>query len=368
MLRPLLAFATLSVAAFLLAPTVTSVGKGVEDLHIEREMPWSLWKWYRIPPPENIVPPDCDYQRHAVESEVTKWPATIRKNETFVLLGHVVRKDSRAGVPGIPVDLFLNATKEEPGEFLGSTSTDGGGRFRLETKVPHDLEATHYHLVAHSHQKQVDCQIWRESWSDPELDVTARTRIVLDLPEKVVIGRNLTVAGRVIDEAGGPVRNANVSLTVEGKPLQVVTDGMGAFRHEMRVERTGDVDVKAAFAATKYYGGSEAADSVAVVPEDVVLRSADGHEAFTLTRSRETTLLGEVLLAPEVKRGEVTVDFGGLKLATCAGCPPTGTMRVAPDAGGNFTLTLYAAPDQPPGAHRIAVSGGGLKQTHAFNT
>lgn len=368
MLRPLLAFATLAVAAFLLAPTVASVGKGVEDLHIEREMPWSIWKWYKIPPPESIVPPDCDYQRYNVESEVTKWPARIRKNESFILHGHVIRSDTKHGAPGIPVDLFLNATKEEPGEFLGATTTDGSGRFTLETKVPHDLDAAHYHLVAHSLQKQVDCRIWRESWSDPELEVTARTRIALDLPEKVVIGRNLTVAGQVIDEAGGPVRNGNVTLTIEGKEHHVVTDGAGWFSHPMRVNGTGDIDVKAVFAETKYYGGSQAEGSVAIVPEDVVLRNAEGQEAFTLVRSRENVLTGEILVAPDVRAGEATVAFQGVKLATCPACPATESVRVTPGENGTFTLTLYPAPDQPLGPVGLRVTGGGLKDPHAFNT
>lgn len=367
MLRPLLAFVTLAVAAFLLAPTVQSVGKGVEDLHIEREMPWSLWKWYRIPPPESIVPPDCDYQRYETESEVVKWPQRITKNESFTVLGHVLRKETRSGVGGIRVELFLNATKEEPGEFLGSTSTDGSGRFTLETKVPHDLDASHYHLVAHSFQKQVDCHIWRESWSDPEMEVTSRTRVVFEMPERVVVGRNLTVAGRVLDEVGGPVRNGNVTLTVEGKSIPVVTDGGGAFSYTMTVNQTDDVDVKASYAATKYYAGSEATGKVEVVPEDVVLKDEEGRESLVLTRSRENVLMGEVLVGPAVKGGDLTLSFDNLSVSTCATCPAAREVKVTPAEDGTFTVTVFVAPDQAPGLHRIAMTGAGLKNPHSAN-
>ena len=367
-LRPLLAFATLSVAAFLLAPTVSSVGRGVEDLHIVREMPWSIWKWYEIPPPESILPPDCDYARHDMVSEVTKWPQRITKNESFTIGGYVVRADNKQGVASIKVDLFLNATKEAPGEFLGSASTDGAGRFAVETKVPHDLDATKYHLVAHSLQKQVDCKIWRESWSDPEMEVTAKTRIVWDLPARVVLGRNMTVAGRVLDEVGGPVRNGNVTLVVEGQTLRLTTDGIGAFSHVMRVNDTGDVDVTATFDSTKYYGASSSTASVPVVPEDVQVDGADAPLGVLLTRSRETVVTGTVLVGGAARPGEVQLAFEGLKVSSCADCPAASAVKVTPDENGTFSVPVWVASDQAPGAHRLTVTGGGLKQTHAFNS
>lgn len=367
MLRPLLAFATLAVAAFLLAPTVSSVGKGVEDLHIVREMPWSIWKWYEIPPPDTLIPPDCDYKRHDMVSEVTKWPARITKNETFTIGGYVARADNKQGVANIKVDLFLNATKEEPGEFIGSASTDGQGRFTLPTKIPHDLDATKYHLVAHSLQKQVDCQIWRESWSDPEMEVTAKTRLVWEMPTRVVLGRNVTVAGRLLDEVGGPVRGANLTLTVEGKPLRVTTDGQGGFSHVTRVNDTGHLDVSAAFEATKYYGASQASHRVPVVPEDVQVDGADAPLGVVLTRSRETILTGTVLVGGVDRPGEVLVTFEGLRVAPCEGCPAAGSLKVTPGADGMFSAPVFVASDQPAGKHRFSVSGGGLKQNHTFN-
>ena len=58
MLRPVVAFLALAAAAFLLAPTVASVHRGVEDLDIRRTMPWQIWKWDRDPTPPELPIPD----------------------------------------------------------------------------------------------------------------------------------------------------------------------------------------------------------------------------------------------------------------------------------------------------------------------
>lgn len=361
MLRPLLAFLTLAVAAFVITPTVATVGKGVEDLHIDRPMPWSLWKWYEIPPPEDILPPDCDYERLNIESEVTEWPARIDKNTTFRLAGHAWRVDTKTSTAGIKVDLFLNETKEEPGIPLGTAETDSNGKFVVSARIPQDLGATKYHLVAHSLEKQVGCRIYKESWSDPEMEVTARTRIVLDLPERVVVGNNLTFVARVLDEVGGPVRLANVTLDVNGTKLKVVTDSAGEYRYDRVVNGTDDIEVRASFAATQYYGASTGEGLVKVVPEDVVLGD------FRFVRSRENEIAGRVFLAPTLRGGNLTLTFEGTRVASCPTCAPASTLTVPTDAEGSFTAKVFVPPTETPGTVRFTVSGGGLKDAYPFN-
>jgi len=108
LLRPILAFLTLTFAAFLLAPTVASVHDRVTALHFDRSLPWELFKWTDEPTP-TIPLPDCGRRDRHLYSEITQWPAKIKKDEPFTLRGFVgSEEDAREGVRAIDIDIFLN--------------------------------------------------------------------------------------------------------------------------------------------------------------------------------------------------------------------------------------------------------------------
>lgn len=361
MLRPVLAFLTLGLAAFLLAPTVTSVGKGVEDLNFVRPMPWSLWKRDDTPAPEGLQPPDCDYRKRDAESEITKWPERMTKGEPLSLAGYVRAVDDKKGVRDVEVELFLNETKELPGILLGRTTTLSDGTFRYEGRVPPDAGATKYHLVAHSLARTIGCHTFRESWSDPEMEVTSKTELLLSLPERAILGQNYTVTGQLLDEVGGPVRGANVTVALGDERLKVKTNALGSFSIEATVTNEDDILVHAVFAATTYYGGADAEGSIDVVPEDVILSGLDA------TRSQPVEAKGRVLMGKDAQRGPIALRFEGIRVATCPTCEPTSTLHATPNETGVFNVTFTVPPTQPPGPFAVVISEGGLRGLHRSN-
>lgn len=366
MLRPILAFLTICLAAFLLAPTVASVRDGVEGLDIHREMPWRIWKWNSDPSPPVIIPPDCDHEEKALYSEVTEWPARIQKDQVFRLGGLVIVADgSQLGVGDIQVDLFLNETKTEPGVPLGTVVTASDGYFELQGKVPFDLQATTYHLVAHALEKRVDCKVYHEHWSDPEMDVLAKTRIVFPEMPRAVVGNDIVIQGALVDVVGAPVRNANVSIHYEGERIAVQTDELGLFRFNHTHDRPGNYTLNAAFAGSKYYEGSRGRGHVIVVEEDVKINGAGG-DGLAWLRSREESLVGDVTLRKGVTPGPLTFTFDGVRVVACAGCEPSDTITVAPDRDGGFVVPLVVPADVTPGPFTLVVSGGGLRDGYQF--
>ena len=360
MLRPLLAFACLALTAFLLAPTVQSVHEQVEDLDIKRDLP-RIWKWGRTEPPTSIIPPLCDHQTRHLFSEVDKWPPRIKKDETFTL-GGFVRVDNAKGmgVGGVTVDLFLNETKELPGVALGTTTTGGDGRFTLTTSVPFDLQATKYHLVAHALEKQDGCIFYVEHWSDPEMEVTSPTTIVLYPVDDAVAGYPFAVRGRLMDSVGAPVRNANVTLSFDGTPRVVQTDAAGEFTTMHNVSSPRKIAYEARYGGSKYYGGSSAEGVIDVGREDLRLDAS----RLDLVRSRASTFGGRVVLPPGTQPQPLTFAFHGVKLSTCAGCPVASTVKVTPASDGTFSVTLFAGAAEPGGPFTANVTGGGLTRPH----
>ena len=357
MLRPLLAFGCLALTAFLLAPTVQSVHEQVEDLDIKRDLP-RLWKWGQ-PEPPTLLPPFCQYDHEQMFSEVDKWPPRIKKDETFTL-GGFVRVDDANGRPvgGVTVDLFLNETKELPGVALGVATTGADGRFTLTTSVPFELQATKYHLVAHALQRQIDCIIYDEHWSDPEMEVTSPTRVILYPVTDAVAGYPFPVRGRVVDSVNAPVRSANLTITFDGVPKSVQTDASGEFTVMHNVSSPREVHYEARFGGTKYYGASSEKGVIDVQRDDLRLDVS----SFELLRSQPATFTGRLVLPPGTKAQPLTFAFDGVKVVACDGCQPTGKVEVKPQADGTFQMRLLARADQDPGAFTVDVTGGGLSE------
>lgn len=366
MLRPILAFLTLCLAAFLLAPTVASVRDGVESLGIHRELPWRIWKWHEDPTPPPILPPDCDKDEKPLYSEVTEWPARIQKDQPFRVGGIVeVNDKNHLGVADIQVELFLNETKTLPGVPLGTAVTASDGHFELHATVPFEIEATRYHLVAHALRKEIDCKIYLEHWSDPEMDVLAKTRIIFAKPPRVVVGNEVNLSGALVDVVGAPVRNANVTVNYEGDILRVRTDERGVFTFNYTHVRPGNYTLSASYGGSKYYDESRGRTFVQVVEEDVRLDNAAG-TGLTWLRSRQETLSGEILLRRGVSGGPVTVTIDGVRVIACPGCEASSTFTVTPDEEGRIRTSIVVPSDVAPGPFRLVVSGGGLRDAYAF--
>ncbi|MFA5861668.1 MAG: carboxypeptidase-like regulatory domain-containing protein, partial [Candidatus Thermoplasmatota archaeon] len=367
MLRPVLAFATLCVAAFVLAPTVASVHSSVEGLRIHRELPWRLWMWDQTPEPPKLVRPDCGPKEFHLVSAVVGWPARIDKNTTFQVTGTVIARETDRGVPGIDVEVFLNATKERPGELLGRTVTSTTGAFAIRAQIPYTLSASRYHIVAHALEYTTGCKHYLDHYSDPEMDVTSNTSIVFDAPGRAVIGHNVSVTGTVVDSVKAPVRDATLSIKLDGQTSRVTTDSSGQFVVLWKATRAGNVTVNAGFTGSKFYTKSEANTTVEIIPEDVEIVGYDAGHTLGIERGANTTFNGTVFLAPGVPRGPLTLTFDGLGVAPCPTCPTRPTMTAQQDAKGGFEFSLLAPSPQSNATFTLTVTGGGLKAPHTFN-
>jgi hypothetical protein len=365
-LRPLLAFATLCVAALVLAPTVASVHDGIESLDIHRTLPWQLFKWRLEPQPPTIGQPACDKKDVVLAIAVTDYPSREDKEAFFTIRGDVVAQGTSRGVPDVGVDVFLNATKAQPGDLVGHATTDAAGAFALTARAPFDLAAEHYHIVAHAIDANRNCVMLRGAWSDPEMDVTSATTIVFDSLPTVIVGHDVNVTGHVLDEVGAPVRNVVVNVTLAGRVVQAATDGEGRFVVPWHADRVGNVTAFARFTGTPYYEPSDASTTFKVVGEDLEIDGVDAAHPLPLVRSQPATIVGHVYLAPGKPYLPVTLAFQGIALSPCAGCAPRSSFTVQPDATGAFALNLTALPPADAANFTFEGSSPSLRETYPF--
>ncbi|GEM_PF-4895967 len=367
MLRPLVAFAALCLVALLLAPTVASVHDQVEALHIKRDNVWHLWKWTDNPqpPPPEACGPMRTYQTAPV---VTVYSTRMAKDQPYTL-GGVVRApdDADKGVMGDRIEVYLNETKTSPGRLLGTATSDARGQWTLSGKLPFSLQASHYHVVAHSLPLREQCKAYGEGWSDPEVDVTSRTHILLEGPFHTVAGRPVLVNGTLLDAVNGPVANQGVRVSAGGQSFTVTTDSDGRFSANLTPSQVGRLTVIAEYGGNPYYSPSSADGELDVLDETITLNGAFPGATLQLVRSTPLEVNGRVYLRAGAAYAPVNLTFSGLLVRACDGCPLSTDVSAPVDADGAFHVTLFADSAQTPGPFGIVAHGGGLRKAPAFN-
>lgn len=357
MLRPLLAFSTLCLAAFLLAPTVASVHDKVEELHVERDFPWDLFEWNPKKPPI----PGCDKATRHLYSEVTQWPTRIEKDEPFSVKGVVQsEEDGRSGVGPVEVHLFLNETKDQEGVEIGKATSGADGVFVLATSVPFDLEASRYHLVAHALEARIDCRRYLEHWSDPEMEIVSDTHIEWDDPGVLVVGKNATLVGHLLDDVDAPVRNATVEFTIDGKTRNVRTSGEGRFSVSYTPTRIGRLPLVAEFKGSQYYDDSRGNVTYDVQEEDIELEIEP-----TFVRSQPTIVSGRIYVAEP--KDTIELRFLGIDVASCETCEPSSNLSIPLSDAGEFRANLTVPSTEKPGVYKLTIAGGGLRKAYVRN-
>lgn len=225
-------------------------------------------------------------------TNITEAPTRIVKGERYFVNGTVETPGDRPA-PGLRIDVFLNETKETPGRLTGAGVTDARGEFSIVARVPRELPARSYQLVARAEDPGAGSVRYIESWSDPEVDVFAPTRFLV--PRLVAaVGFPADVSGRLVDLDNNPVPGASVNWTVAGTPQGALrTDAAGRFSATVRFDSVGERDVSFRFAGGAHHGAATLDATVQVEPGALLLPP----EVPTLARGETGHVIGSVAVA-----------------------------------------------------------------------
>lgn len=321
------------------SPSFPSVTFEPETIHLPLVFP--LPPVLVVPVPRLSGSGGCGLDILATVSNVTEYPKRADKNGTVTIGGTLVDGFGR-GVGDVEIELFLNETKEEPGVLLGRGFSDATGHWTVRGRFPVPLEAQRYHLVAHSLEHEEGCAIYRESWSDPELDLHAGTALSISCPERILVGREERCEVVLRDEVGAPVPSRRVSLAVDSRPIpDATTDGAGRFTFPVKFDAPGTHFVSARYAGDKHYGASEATREVTVVEALVELQST----TITVSPGGKATLRGQVVSFRALPPGPLALDAAGFDAPRAV---PYGS-------DGRFEVTVSVPPGTPVGERTLTL-------------
>ena len=226
-------------------------------------------------------------------TNITESPDRVVKGERYLVRGVVQGPEGR-GVPGAKIDVFLNETKDTPGKLTGAGVSRSDGSFEVEARVPKELAARSYQLVARATDGAIGNVRFAESWSDPPVDVFTPTRFAF--PElRAAVGFPANISGRLLDVDGNAVAGELVNWSLEGLAQQPVrTDARGGFIVRVNFTTTGERIVAFAYAGDDRHHGPAFANASVQVDRGAILLPS---EAARIDRGHVGTLAGDVAVA-----------------------------------------------------------------------
>ena len=178
-------------------------------------------------------------------------------------------------LPDMTVQVFLNSWKGPGGLLVGEGETSSEGEFEIKCKVPREISAGDYHVMA----KTVATEEYAESWSDPEITVVSDTSIEISLPEEAFeVGETFGIrvalreepsfwVGEGYEKRWNPVTDEEVELYIDGELIEkVTTDNKGEFVLPYAFTESGTHNVKAEFKGTDYHFASSREVSIWLWP------------------------------------------------------------------------------------------------------
>jgi len=189
----------------------------------------------------------------ATETLITEQPATVRLGGTGRVKGLVTAADNSI-VNGPTVTIYLNdVSPDDPLEVKldGATTVGSGsvvdGAFDIEIEFPLTLGTGSLQVIAVTSQSA----FYLGSDSDPPILIISGTNISLSSDQQPLVGDEFVVSGSLLDDAGSPVENADIDLSIGFEEFSLTTDTKGSFSQSVMISEAGIISVLAS------YSGSE---------------------------------------------------------------------------------------------------------------
>jgi len=231
-----------------------------KDSHIWAEVPFEEFGWITFDAtPERPEDVPMEDPRIPTITEITYHDERAVKGRKFEVRGTVTTINGTE-VDGMTVEIFLTPRKNETGIRCGAGLVEQG-EYRIACDVAPNMNVGDYQLVAHAMANQ----LYRESWSDPEITVMAETEVSIQAPQAAYVGEYVSVVGKLIDKSSGlPISNATICLVVGNETgyYTTGTDGMVSLTHAYDSE--GNKTVSIIMENSRYYIGSNSTFGIAV--------------------------------------------------------------------------------------------------------
>ncbi|MEE1117115.1 Ig-like domain repeat protein, partial [Methanosphaera sp.] len=183
-------------------------------------------------------------------------PVDVEAGEPVNITGTVVDEKGNP-VSGLPVNVTVNGETRE-------VTTDENGQFN----VPFDnVVPGQNNITVSAGNDTVDVDTVEKEFFVPVLD----TNITIDPIDDTLVGGDVVVSGRLLDENGKAVSGADVTVSVDGVNQTVQTDENGKYTATFPTDSVGTKDVKVEYAGNEKYDSAKEDAKANVLPNNGTL-------------------------------------------------------------------------------------------------
>ena len=194
---------------------------------------------------------------------VTDISSTAFKTDYFYVEGNIKNEQSQ-GVANMSVEIFVNKTKNEPGDFAGEGEANSDGYFYIKCEVPEDTEAGVNHILAHAIPNSNNSE-YASSWSDPTIEIYSDTRLIFNMADSVGIWLPLLIKGKLVDSDNKSLSNKAINIYIDNEFfVETITDLDGVFRTNHTFNDFNEHSIYAVFEGDEYLNSSDNTKNVTV--------------------------------------------------------------------------------------------------------
>ena len=97
------------------------------------------------------------------------------------------------------------------------------------------------------------------------------TSLTLDDIEDVTVGQEVNITGKLVDEDGNPISDAEITVSLGDKNQTVTTDKDGQYTAPFTVDTVGTIPVTVDFTGNEQYESAQAEDTINVVKQEAII-------------------------------------------------------------------------------------------------
>jgi len=200
----------------------------------------------------------------ATNTTITLISSSAQKSDTFFVEGYV-KDDDQSSVANMTIEVFVNKSKDEPGDFAGSGEVNSNGYFYIICEVPETSYTGVNHIVAHAIPNSNNSE-HGSSWSDPTINISSETKLKLNMAGSVGLGFPLLIKGCLTDIDNITLDNKSIKIYIDNIFIEeILTDDEGIFRINHTFNELDDFFIQAFFDGEEYLNSSNDSKTITVI-------------------------------------------------------------------------------------------------------
>lgn len=248
-------------------------------------------------------------------TSITEISSSVKKSGFFFVEGYV-KDDQQQSVANMTIEVFVNKTKNEAGDFAGRGDVDSDGYYYIICEVPENTDPGSNHIVTHAIPNSNNSD-YGSSWSDPIINISSETILNLNMAGSVGMGYPHFIKGTLTDIDNKSLADKEIKIFVNDIFIEnIITDDDGVFRTNYTPSSLDSFIVKAVFEGEQHLNSSNNSKTITV--KDTRTKIEISIEPTICKRGEQIKISGNLICGTDnpMTGSEINIYYNNEKILT----------------------------------------------------